>query len=141
MKSNPGALLSSLDRVRENARTTRDIVPTEGWRAVNELCLYARDQLPKATQARKRGMIMAHIVERAQGINGLLAGTMSQGQPHQFIELGRSLERAEMTTRMLDVAAAVLMTGRPELERYDNTLWMTVLRCLSAYHLPGLRPE
>ena len=134
-QSNPSSLLGSLTMARENTRTTRDIVPTEIWRAVNELCLYARQNLPAAAEERQRAEVMAHIVASVQGITGMLAGTMSQGQPYQFIRMGRNLERADMTTRMIDVAAAVLMTGRPELERYNNTLWMAVLRCLSGYQM------
>jgi len=133
--ANPSSLLGSLTMARENTRTTRDIVPTEIWRAVNELCLYARQNLPAAVAERQRAEVMAHVVASVQGITGMLAGTMSQGQPYQFIRMGRNLERADMTTRMIDVAAAVLMTGRPELERYNNTLWMTVLRCLSGYQM------
>jgi uncharacterized alpha-E superfamily protein len=134
-EDNPDALLSSLNHARENARTTRDIVPTEAWRAVNELCLYARKQLPKASRPRQRAVIMSTIVEKVHSITGMLAGTMSQGQPYQFIRMGRNLERADMTTRIIDVAAATLMTDRSGLERYDNTLWMAVLRCLSAYQM------
>ena len=134
-EGNPGSLQSSLNSARENARTTRDIVPSEGWRAVNELCLFARNKLHKATAPRQRAQIMAEIIERVHAISGLMAGTMSKGQPYQFTRLGCNLERADMTTRMIDVAAATLMTGRPELQRYDNTLWMTVLRSLSGYQM------
>jgi len=133
--SNPGSLLSSLRHARENVRTTRDIVPNEGWRAINELVMYGRDYLPKATQRRQRAQVMAHLLEKLQSITGLLDGTMSHGQPYQFIMLGRNIERADMTTRMIDVAAAVLMTSRPELQLYQNTLWMTVLRSLGAYQM------
>ena len=133
--TNPNALLNCLEQSRENARTTRDLLPTEGWRAVNELCLFARAKLPKAAQARQRVAVMEKIIEDVQAITGLLSGTMSQGTAYQFVRLGRNLERADMTTRMIDFAVALLMTGRPELQRYDNTLWMAVLRCLSAYQM------
>jgi len=130
---NSSALLSSLALARENARTTRDILPTEAWRSINELYLFARDRLPRASQARQRNAILSDLVEQVQGITGLLVCTMSHGAPYQFMRLGRHLERADMTTRTIDVAAAVLLTGRPELAQYDNALWMAVLRCLSAY--------
>ena len=132
---NPASLLNVLNQARENARTTRDVVPTEGWRTINELCLYARAELPKSARLRQRTVVMDHIIESVHGVTGLLAGTMSQGQPYEFVRLGRNLERADMTTRIIDVAAALLMTGRPELKRYDNTLWMAVLRCLSGYQM------
>lgn len=130
---NSSSLLSSLALARENARTTRDILPTEAWRSMNELYLYARDRLPRASQARQRNAILSDLVEQAQGITGLLVSTMSHGAPYQFMRLGRHLERADMTTRTIDVAAAVLLTGRAELAQYDNALWVAVLRCLSAY--------
>lgn len=132
-RNNPSALLSSLALARENARTTRDILPTEAWRAMNELYLFARERLPRASQARQRDAILSELVEQVQCITGLLVSTMSHGAAYQFMRLGRDLERADMTTRTIDVAAAVLLTGRPELARYNNTLWMAVLRCLSAY--------
>lgn len=134
-EANPSCLLNSLNHARENARTTRDIVPTEAWREVNKLCLFAREQLPTAVHARRRGSTMKEIIERVQAITGLLAGTMSHGPAYQFIRLGRNLERADMSTRTVDVAAATLMSNREELVRYDSTLWMTVLRCLSGYQM------
>ena len=133
--SNPVSLLSSLGLARENARTTRDVLPAEAWRAVNELYLYARERLPRASQARQRDQTLSALVEQVQGFTGMLSGTMSYGPASQFMSLGRNIERADMTTRMIDVAVAILLTGRAELERFDNTLWMAVLRCLSAYQM------
>ncbi|MDX1556429.1 MAG: alpha-E domain-containing protein, partial [Xanthomonadales bacterium] len=66
---------------------------------------------------------------------GILAGTMSHGPAYQFIRLGRSIERADMTTRLIDVAAAILMTGREELKLHENGIWRAILRALSAYQM------
>jgi uncharacterized alpha-E superfamily protein len=74
------------------------------------------------------------VVEGCQQISGLLADTMSHDSGYQFFRIGRALERADMTTRILDVAAASLL-GREELARFDNTLWMAVLQSLSAYQM------
>lgn len=131
---NPSSLLSSLQEARENARTTRELVPTEAWRAVNELHLYARQKLPLEV-ARSRHEVLTQIIRRCQGISGLLAGTMSQGVAYHFIRVGRNLERADMTTRLIDVATAVLLSDRGELRRYNNTLWMAILRSMSAYQM------
>ena len=131
---NPGALVSSLSMARENARTTRDLLPTEAWRAVNELHLYAQDRLTRPDN-RARKAALSEVIKRCQMVSGLLAATMSQDAPYRFIRIGRNLERADMTTRLVDVAAAVLMSGRIELERYNNTLWMAILRSLSAYQM------
>lgn len=132
---NPGSLLASIACARENARTTRDLLPTEAWRAVNELHLFATRQLPKAVTQRHRNALLGTLVRQVQQITGLLTGTMTHGSAYQFVRIGRYLERAEMTTRIVDVAAALLMTGRDELATLENTLWMSVLRSLSGYQM------
>ena len=77
---------------------------------------------------------MSRVVEGCQQISGLLADTMSHDAGYQFFRVGRSLERTDMTTRILDAAAATLL-GREDLARFDNSLWMAVLQSLSAYQM------
>jgi uncharacterized alpha-E superfamily protein len=72
---------------------------------------------------------------RCQQITGLLAGTMSHGPAYQFVRIGRNLERADMTTRMIDVASATLIAPGVELERLENRLWTYVLRSLSGHQM------
>jgi len=133
-QSNIASLLSSLNFARENARTTRDIVPSEAWRAINELHLYAIDSLPSVAR-RPSALVTEEVVGRCHEITGILEGTMSHGPAYQFVRLGRSLERADMTSRIIDVAADTMMSGRDELHLHDNTVWRAVLRALSAYQM------
>jgi uncharacterized alpha-E superfamily protein len=132
---NPGSILASLAQARENFRTTRDLCPTEAWRSVNELYLYGRKSLPKMSSPRGRHEVLSGIVQRVQLLTGLLSGTMSHGDAYHFIRLGRNLERADMTTRIIDVAAATLLGARVTEARFDNTLWMAVLKSLSGYQM------
>jgi uncharacterized alpha-E superfamily protein len=134
-EANEASLLSTLALARENARTTRDVIPAEAWRVLNELYLMARDKLPEAAQQRNRRRILEDVIQRCQLLAGLINGTMSHGNGYQLMRVGWHLERADMTTRIIDVAAALLMAGRDELKRFDNTLWMAVLRSLSAYQM------
>jgi len=131
---NVASLLASLRQARENARTTRDVIPTEAWRAINELQLFAEDRLAAVTRRSGSG-VAGDIVRRCHEITGILVGGMSHGPAYQFVRLGRSLERADMTSRMIDVAAAIMMTGREELEGHASTIWRSVLRALSAYQM------
>ncbi len=132
---NPGSVLASIRASRENARTTRDVIPTEAWQAVNELYLYGTRQLNRAVGQRHRDETLTTVVEQCQQIAGLLAGTMSHGPAYQFVRTGRYLERADMTSRVIEAAAGLLLGGRGELTNYDNTLWIAVLRCLSGYQM------
>lgn len=133
-RNNPSSVRSSLAYARESVRTTRDIVPSEAWRSINELCMHVNQELDAETSRRRRYDIHSTVVEGCQQISGLLADTMSHDSGYQFFRIGRSLERADMTTRIIDVAAASLL-GREELARFDNTLWMAVLQSLSAYQM------
>ena len=126
--ANPGSVLSCITSVRENVRTTRDLVPSEGWEHVNELYLYARKKFAKGTLPARLHEVLSEIVMRCQQIVGLLAGTMSHGDAYQFARIGRSLERADMTTRIIDVGSTTLIAPGEELPRFENQLWMAVLR-------------
>jgi uncharacterized alpha-E superfamily protein len=102
----PNSILSSLAYARENLRTTRDTVPQEAWEQINSLYIYARDHLPTR---RGRFEFMRRVIHGAQQINGLLSGAMSRTAAYSFLWLGRYLERADMTTRILDVRSANLL--------------------------------
>jgi uncharacterized alpha-E superfamily protein len=130
-----GSLITCLAMARENIRTTRDLVPSEGWEHVNEMYLFAKKKLGGRTLLKDRYEFLSEIVMRCQQVTGLLAGTMSQGAAYQFIRVGRNLERADMTTRIIDVGSATLIAPGVQLERLENRLWSYVLRSLSAYQM------
>jgi uncharacterized alpha-E superfamily protein len=133
-RNNTSSVRSSLALARESIRTTRDIVPSEAWRSINELCMHVNQELDAETSHRRRYGIHSTVVEGCQQISGLLADTMSHDSGYQLFRIGRGMERADMTTRIIDVAAATLL-GRDDLARFDNTLWMAVLQSLSAYQM------
>jgi uncharacterized alpha-E superfamily protein len=74
-------------------------------------------------------------VVRCQQITGLLSGTMSHGDAYNFLRIGNYLERADMSSRVVDVAAASLAGANPVAEQYENALWMGVLKSLSGYQM------
>lgn len=131
--ANPGSLVSSLSNARENIRTSRDLMPDEAWQQVNEMCLYIRGKSDTAKHRRGRVILLNEIMRGCQRFTGLLAGAMSQDDAYRFIKLGRNIERADMTTRILDIGPILLAEDRSEkLRQYENTLWMNVLKSLSA---------
>jgi uncharacterized alpha-E superfamily protein len=68
-------------------------------------------------------------------LTGALDGTMSHDNTYSFLEIGRFLERADMTTRVLDVQAGILMGANDGLTPYADVTWMSVLRSLSAHQM------
>jgi len=130
---NPGSIISSIRMARENLRTLRDVVPREAFEAVNEFYLFANAKLKRATYRRSRHDLLNEVVARCQRVTGLLAGTMNHTESYQFIRMGRNLERADMTTRILDVAGDLLEKDHEVRAEYETTLWVNVLRSASAY--------
>ena len=131
---NPASLLTSMHQARENARTTRDVMPSEAWQAINEMHLFVEAALTAGDRRQGRQM-PTEIVRRCHEITGIIEGGMSHGAAYHFACMGRSLERADMTSRMIDVAAAIMLTGREELEHHASNIWRGVLRALSAYQM------
>lgn len=142
-EQNGVSILSMLAMVRENARTTREIVPSEAFEQINELYLFGKEYLPQGAARGKRHELLQSIIEDCQQITGLFFGSMSHNRAYDFIRIGRNIERADMTTRIVDVGARNLLDAVIEMksrdesqaETYENILWMNVLRSLSAYQM------
>ena len=134
---NPSAIVSCIRNARENSRTFREVLPREFWERINGLYLYIQRNAPRTTHGRgERFEVLNEIIERRQSLVGLLMGSMSHDVGYQFLKLGRNLERADMTTRIVDVNSAVLLprdqaVADPLLAR----LWMSTLTALSAYQM------
>jgi uncharacterized alpha-E superfamily protein len=134
---NPSSIVASIHNARENTRTFREVLPMEIWERINGLYLYTRDNAARAAESRSgRYEVLSGVIERRQSVIGLLMGSMSQDLAYQFIKLGRNLERADMTTRILDVNSAVrLPDDAAAAEIARERLWMSTLNGLSAYQM------
>jgi uncharacterized alpha-E superfamily protein len=133
--SGTSSILFSLQQARENARTIRDIIPREAWEQVNDLYMMAKSNAVSGYSKRGRYDYLKKIILGAQTITGLLAGTMLHDIGYDFLRMGRNLERAEMTTRILDVRSANLLPEHEGLTPFENIQWMSVLKSLTAYQM------
>lgn len=120
---------------RDNIRNLRDLLPQESWECVNELHQYARQQLQSTAAGEDRFEVLSECIGRCQQINGVIAGTMSHDNPYAFLTMGQSIERADMTSRIIDVAAAYLQQNERLVLRYGSTLWTNVLKSVSGFQM------
>ena len=120
---NPASIYRSIREARNNVMTVRDLIPSELLEAINRL----------HTDLASAGW--EHLVERPHAmyeslgmqsrmISGAVTESMSRNDEYRFLMLGRLLERAEMTCRMIDVNRS----------NSDVSSWMTVLRSVSGFH-------
>ena len=128
----PCSIPYSIQMVRENVRTTRDVLPEETWELVNELSLFAQESAPNSVGRRNRHAFLAEVISRCQTINGLLLSSLSRDHAHSFTKLGRLLECADMATRMIDVGAGDIGERAEQFSTLDPLLWGALLQGLSA---------
>jgi len=139
-KSNPGSICSSLYYARENARTLREILPTEAWELLNEFIAECTRNVESAINKRTRFEFLKRIVISLQTIAGMFDGSMNRNDAYTFSLLGRNLERADMTSRIVDVRSAQLLPAEtPELRPFESVQWMSVLKSLSGYQMYRLK--
>jgi uncharacterized alpha-E superfamily protein len=109
----------------------------ELWERINSLYLYIRDNAERVKLGRgPRNEVLAGVIGRRESIIGLLTGSMSRDAAYQCIKMGRNLERADMTTRIIDVNSAVRLPRDPALASVaTERMWMSTLNALSAYQM------
>lgn len=141
-RDNPQSVLASITSARGNARTFRDAIPREAWEEINALHLFTREQLQSGLSKRGRFAYLKDIIRRCQTVTGLLAGCMSHDEGYSFIRIGRDLERADMTSRILDVRTAGLIdSALADHRAFDNIQWMSVLKSLTGYQMYRLEMQ
>ncbi|MCS7060315.1 MAG: alpha-E domain-containing protein [Anaerolineae bacterium] len=114
--ANPNAVIACITRARENARSVREQISSEMWEHINRLYFLVRG-VNRAGVLRGPHEFFSQVRDGSQAFQGVTDATMPHGEAWQFIQLGKFLERAEKTCRILDVKYATLNTlreGTPE---------------------------
>ncbi|NYE94229.1 putative alpha-E superfamily protein [Psychromicrobium silvestre] len=114
------SIAGSLGAARENARRARETVSSSLWESLNTT-YYGLNQHRKDVVGTYR--FCNWVLERTAMVRGLADTTVSHDESWQFLVLGRSLERADMTARMLSTRD-VLSVG---------ISWVNMLRSAGAY--------
>ena len=134
-RDNATGIPMSLENARTNARTLRPLISTEMWMQLN---VFHRDMLSireDELQGDRLSRLCSRIKEGVQAHTGITEGTFFRDQGWDFYQLGRLIERADQTTRLLDIRYHLLVPGGQE-ERLlaELTQWGGVLRAAAGYH-------
>ncbi|HEY9315870.1 alpha-E domain-containing protein [Williamsia sp.] len=122
-KTLPGSIVDSVGQARENARGAREVTSSEMWECLNT----TYNGLGDAERAsRKLGPyeFLSYVKNRAAMFAGLADATLSHDDGYRYLLLGRSVERVDMTVRMLLSRAG---------DRSGSPAWVTVLRSAGAH--------
>lgn len=140
-RSNPSSITSSVRLARDNLRSCREVMPRLAWQVVNDLHQHISEHRAEAVSRRSRSRFCDQVVAGSLRFTGVVDSVLSRDSAFDFLQLGQGLERADMTTRVLGVRAAALMSGERDAaigdgsEAYDGVQWMGILRSLSALQM------
>ncbi len=119
-RMNPSSIAYSVASARENARRAREIVSTELWECLNT----TNSRMPRRLQTDKVHDFFQWARERAALAVGVVDSSTSRDESWQFFTLGRSIERADMSARLLATRSLTEASGPS---------WTTILRSCGAY--------
>lgn len=133
-QENPNSILNAVAQARENARMVRDQITLEMWEEVNRLYLLLRSNQARQLWASAPDEFCNEVKRSSLYLQGLVEGTLIQNEGWHFMEAGRCIERADKTTRILDVRHQTLPArGLPgTINETDALEWVAVLRSCSA---------
>jgi uncharacterized alpha-E superfamily protein len=131
------ALRSVVNSAREALRTVRETLPQDCWVAINDLHLYIESSAERASHRRYRQDFLGRIIDGCMQVSALLTANVSRDTGFQFLRLGTAIEQADMTSRIIDTAAAGLIQARSpdDAEAFQAMQWMSVLQSLAAYQM------
>ena len=135
-RENPNSIASCVRAARENARSVRQSITSEMWELLNRMHLRIRSEGFRDGALDTPYEFLADIKNSSHLFLGLTESTMSHNEAWHWARLGRLIERADQTSRIVDVKYYFVL---PTLEYvgmpYDNLHWAALLKSATAYEM------
>jgi uncharacterized alpha-E superfamily protein len=134
-QENPNSIFQCICSARENARMVRDQITLELWEELNRLYLFLRSPQARLVWDRSPSEFFQEIKSASLHLIGIMNATMVHDEGWLFVQVGQFIERADKTTRILDVRHSTLPAhGLPTaVSQTDALEWAAVLRSCSAW--------
>lgn len=133
-RDNPSSVLSSIDQARNNGRMVRTALTRDAWEALNEAWMTLTEMLRRQVSHGELPDVLRAIKRETAHVRGAIEGTMLRNENSLFMRLGRFLERADNTARILDVKYYVLLPSVKWVgSSLDTIQWESILRSVSVH--------
>ena len=130
------SIVSCLDRARENAHAVRANISSEMWEQVNGVYHMVHQAASEPMSLKQRYHFYSEIRMASHLFAGVMEATMAHNEGWHFGQLGRLLERADKTARILDVKYFILLPSVQDVgSPLDNLQWVALLKSASAYEM------
>jgi uncharacterized alpha-E superfamily protein len=135
-RDNPNSIISCLRAARENARSVREIISSEMWLQLNQFYLTVNSAAASGKGLESPHDFFTEVKLSSHLFTGITDATMTHGEGWHFCRLGRKLERADKTSRILDVKYFILLRSAADVGTpFDDVQWAAVLRSASAFEM------
>jgi uncharacterized alpha-E superfamily protein len=134
-KDYANSIISCLQAARENARSVREIISSEMWEQVNSFYLMVQEASQTQSVA-ELPSFFAEVKMASHLFAGVMNATMTHNEGWHFGQLGRLLERADKTARILDVKYFILLPAVNLVgTALDEIQWIALLKSASGYEM------
>lgn len=131
-RDNPSSIYSCIANARENARMVREQISSEMWEQLNRLYLMMRSSNARDLFDSSPYEFYKTVVDASQLFQGITDATMTHGEGWDFMQFGKFIERADSTSRILDIKYHILLpSGEQVGGNVDSVQWMAVLKSVS----------
>ena len=133
---NSNSIFSCVRAARENARTIREIISSEMWLQLNTFYLMLNDAAAASQSLSSPHDFFTQVKLASHLFSGITEATLTHGEAWHFARLGQMLERADKTSRILDVKYFLLLRSAQDVGTpFDDIQWGAVLRSASAFEM------
>jgi uncharacterized alpha-E superfamily protein len=131
----PNSIISCLQAARDNAASVREVISSEMWQQINSFYALVRDAA-KNQSLLSLASFLEEVKQASHLFVGVMYATMTHNEGWHFGKVGRLLERADKTTRILDVKYFLLLPSPDDVgTTIDEIGWMALLKSASAYEM------
>lgn len=135
-RDNPNSIISCLRGARENARSVREIISSEMWLQLNQFYLTVNSAVANGKGLDSPHHFFTQVKLSSHLFSGVTDATMTHNEAWHFCRLARKLERADKTSRILDVKYFILLRSAADVGTpFDDVQWAAVLRSASAFEM------
>ncbi len=133
---NPNSILSCVWSARENARSVREIISSEMWEQANRFYHLVLDAQDSDVLLKNPHAFFTAVKMESHLFDGITGATLTRGEPWHFLRLGKMLERADKTSRILDVKYFFLLPSPDWVgSAIDGVQWAALLRSASSFEM------
>ncbi|MEM9883962.1 MAG: alpha-E domain-containing protein [Planctomycetota bacterium] len=132
----PSSIARCVSAARDNARTVRDVIPYEMWQQINALHITVQNAADDAIHSDRPVGFYRAVKEASLLFAAITDATMSHNVAFEFCKLGRLIERADQTSRVLDVKYFLLLPDPSDVGgAMDVVQWAALLRSVGALEM------